>query len=155
MSQKERIFSNNCNFFILNIKNYVNTKTTCNFDYLHWLLNYGKLCRRDGVLLAVHTSGASHQSSASHLLTFLVAQLQFLREWKLSDRRLYEVFERRFLIWGNPQRKKSHADIKNIRSFFAPPCILVILWNCDFNSFNFKNLCNLTRHKCKTPLMLT
>ena len=35
---------------------------------------------------------------ASHLLTFLVAQLQFLREWKLSDRRLYEVLERRLLI---------------------------------------------------------
>jgi len=34
----------------------------------------------------LHTSGASPQSSASHLLTFLVAQLQFLREWKLSDR---------------------------------------------------------------------
>jgi len=44
---------------------------------------------------AVHTSGASPQSSASHLLTFLVAQLQFLREWKLSDRREYEVFEHR------------------------------------------------------------
>jgi len=43
-------------------------------------------------------SGASSQSSVSHLLTFLVAQLQFLREWKLSDRRLYEVFERRLLI---------------------------------------------------------
>ena len=43
-------------------------------------------------------SGASPQSSASHLLTFLVAQLQFPREWKLSDRRLYEVFERRLLI---------------------------------------------------------
>jgi hypothetical protein len=27
-----------------------------------------------------------------------VAQLQFLREWKISDRRLYEVFERRLLI---------------------------------------------------------
>jgi len=43
-------------------------------------------------------SGASPQSSASHLPTFLVAQLQFLREWKLSDRRLYEVFERKRLI---------------------------------------------------------
>ena len=53
---------------------------------------------KDGVLLAVQTSGASPQSSASHLLTFLAAQLQFLREWKLSDRRLYEVFERRLLI---------------------------------------------------------
>jgi len=59
------------------------------------------LYRKDGVLLAVHTSGASPQSSASHLLTFLVAQLQFLREWELSDRRLYEVFVRRLLIWGN------------------------------------------------------
>jgi len=48
--------------------------------------------RKDGVLLAIHTSGASPQSSASHLLTFHVAQLQFLRKWKLSDRRLYEVF---------------------------------------------------------------
>ena len=27
-----------------------------------------------------------------------VAQLKFLREWKLSDRRLYEVFERGLLI---------------------------------------------------------
>ena len=64
-------------------------------------INYSimeKLCWKDGVLLAVHTSGASPQSSASHLLTFLVAQLQFLREWKLSDRRLYEVFERGLLI---------------------------------------------------------
>jgi len=57
--------------------------------------NYiGKMASR----LAVHSSGASPQSSASHLLTFLVAQLQFLREWELSDRRLYEVFERRLLI---------------------------------------------------------
>jgi len=46
----------------------------------------------------LYTSGASPQSSASHSLTFLVAQLQFLREWKLSDRRLYEVFESRLLI---------------------------------------------------------
>ena len=89
-------------------KNYVNTKTTCNkcsFDYLHWLLNYGKLYQKDGVLLAVHTSGASPQSSASHLLTFLVAQ--FLREWKLSERWLYEVFERRLLIWGNHKERNS------------------------------------------------
>jgi hypothetical protein len=39
---------------------------------------YGKLNRKDGVLLALHASEASSQSSASHLLTFLVAQLQFL-----------------------------------------------------------------------------
>jgi len=63
------------------------------------------LYRKDGVLLAVHTSGATPQSSASHLLTFLVAYLQFLREWKLSDRRLYEVFERRLLILGNPKER--------------------------------------------------
>jgi len=94
--------------FIFNIKNYVNTKTTCkkcSFDYLHWFLNYGKLYRKEGVLLGVHTSGASPQSSASHLLTFFVAQLQFLREWKISDRRLYEVFERRLLIWGNTKER--------------------------------------------------
>jgi len=58
----------------------------------------GKLYQKDGVLLAVNTSGASPQSSASHLLTFLVTQLQFLREWKLSDRQLYEVFRCRLLI---------------------------------------------------------
>ena len=28
---------------------------------------------------------------------------------------------------------------------------LVVLWNSNFNSFNFKNLRNLARHKCKTP----
>ena len=26
--------------------------------------------------------------------------------------------------------------------------ILIILWNCNFNSLNVKNLCNLARHKC-------
>jgi len=37
VAKKERIFSHNFNFFIFNIKNYVNTKTTrnkCSFDYL-------------------------------------------------------------------------------------------------------------------------
>jgi hypothetical protein len=29
--------------------------------------------------------------------------------------------------------------------------ILIILWNHDLNSFNFKNLYNMARHKCKTP----
>ena len=106
--KKNAFFQIIVTFFIFNIKNYVNTKTNCNkcsFDYLHWLINYGKLYRKDGVLLAVHTSGASPQSSASHLLTFLLAQLQFLCEWKLSDRRLYEVFERKLLIWGNPKER--------------------------------------------------
>ena len=90
-AKRTHVFQIIVTLFIFNIKNYVNTKTTCNkcsFDYLHWLLNYGKLYRKDGVLLAVHTSGASPQSSASHLVTFFVAQLQFLREWKLSDRQL-------------------------------------------------------------------
>ena len=36
---------------------------------------------------------------------------------------------------------------KSILIFFN----LIILWNCNFNSFNFKNSCNLARHKCKTP----
>jgi hypothetical protein len=110
--------------FIFNIKNVFNTKTTCSkcsFDYLHWLLIYGKLYQKYGVLLAVHTSGASPQSSASHLLTFLVAQLQFIREWKLSDRRLYEVYERRLLIWGNPKERNriQIPHFKNMRSFCA------------------------------------
>jgi len=105
------------------LKNYVNTKTTCNkcsFDYLHWLLNYGKLYPKHGVLLAVHTSEASPQSSASHLLTFLVAQLQFLREWKLSDRRLYEAFERRLLMWGNP-KERNRRQIKKHAFFLGHP----------------------------------
>jgi hypothetical protein len=39
-------------------------------------------------------SGASPQSSASHLLTFLVAQLQFLLEWKTFQ------FGAAFRKWG-------------------------------------------------------
>jgi len=100
-AKRTHVFQIIVTLFIFNLKKIFNTKTTCNkysFDYLHWSHNYGKLYRKDGVLLAAHTSGASPQSSASHLLTFLVAQLQFLREWKFSDRRLYEVFERRLLI---------------------------------------------------------
>jgi len=128
VAQKEGIFfSNNCNFLNFQYKrNYVNAKTTCNkcsFDYLHWLLNYWKLYWKDGVLLAVHTSGASPQSSASHLLTFPVAQFQFLREWKLSDRRLYEVFERRLLIWGDPQ-ERNRRQIKK-HAFFLCPSVLL------------------------------
>jgi len=97
VARKERMFFQVIvTLFIFKIKkNHVNTKTSCNkcsFDYLHWLLNYGKLYRKDGVLLAVHTAGASPHSSASHLLTFLVAQLQFLREWKLSDRQTVRGF---------------------------------------------------------------
>jgi len=113
--KKNACFSNNCNFVYFQYKkNYIITKTTCNkssFDYLHWLLIYGKLYRKDGVLLAVHASGAFPQCSASHLLTFLVAHLQFLREWKLSNRRLYEVFERRLLIWGNPKERNRRQII--------------------------------------------
>jgi len=123
-SKKNAFFSNNSNFFYFQYKkNYVNTKTTCNkcsFDYLHCLLNYGKLYQKDGVLLAVHTSGASPQSSVSHLLTFLVAQLQFLREWKLSDRRLYEVFESRLLIGGNP-KERNRMQIKKHALFWRHP----------------------------------
>jgi hypothetical protein len=33
--------------------------------------------------------------------------------------------------------------------------ILIILWNFNFNSFNFKNLCNLARRKCKNSLIMT
>ena len=129
MAQKERIFFLiNVTFLFSIYKNYVNTKTTCNkfsFDYLYWLLNYGKLYRKCGVLLAVQTSGASPQSSASHLLTFLVARLQFLREWKLSDRRLYEVFESILLIWGNPKERNSpdYYPLKKTCVLFAPHCI--------------------------------
>ena len=108
-------------FFIFSIKKYVNTKTTCNkcsFDYLHWSLNYIKLYLKDGVLLAIHTSGASPQSSASHLVTFLVAQLQFLLEWKLSDRR--EVSERRLLIWRN-RKERNRRQIQKHAFFLRHP----------------------------------
>jgi len=128
VAQKERIFSNNCNFFYFQYKKIVNTKTTCNkcsFDYLHWLLNYGKLYRKDGVLLAVRTSGTSPQSSASHLLTFLVTQLQFLCEWKLSDHWLYEVFEHRLLIWGNP-KERNRRQIQKHAFFLRHPVYIYI-----------------------------
>jgi len=29
--------------------------------------------------------------------------------------------------------------------------LIYFRWNCDFNGFNFKELCNLARDKCKTP----
>ena len=53
-AKRTHIFQIIVTLFIFNIKNYVSTKTTCNkcsFDYLHWLLNYGKLYRKDGVLI--------------------------------------------------------------------------------------------------------
>jgi len=149
VAQKERIFfSNNCTFFYFQYKkNYVNTKTTCNkcsFDYLHWLLNYGKLYRKDGVLLAVHTSGASPQSSASHLLTFLVAQLQFFPEWKLSDRRLYEVFKRRLLIWGNPKETDS-PDYYPFKKYTFFLCHPVIYYSSDSPSSLITELLSVTQ----------
>jgi len=54
-AKRTHVFQIIVTLFIFNIKNYVNTKTTCNkcsFDYLHLLLNYGKLYRKDGVLIA-------------------------------------------------------------------------------------------------------
>jgi len=72
----------------------INAVLITHFDYSITENYIGKMAS----FFAVHTSGASLQSSVSHLLTFLVTQLHFLREWKLSDRRLYEVFERRLLI---------------------------------------------------------
>ena len=35
------------------------------------------------------------------------------------------------------------------RKFYI--CTLLSLWNCNFNILHFKNLCNLVKHKCKTP----
>jgi hypothetical protein len=31
---------------------------------------------------------------------------------------------------------------------------LIILWNCNFNSLNFKNICNLLRHKFLNSLRM-
>jgi len=126
--KKNAFFSppNNCNFFNFQYKKIMLTpKQPVINAVLITYVDYSiteKLYRKDGVFLTVHTPGASPQSSASHLLTFLVAQLQFLREWKLSDRRLYEVFERRLLIWGNPKERKTitlltTTHFKNMRSF--------------------------------------
>ena len=102
VAQKERMFSNNCNFVHFQYKKIMSTPkqpviNAVLITYINYSIteNYiGKMAS----FLPYTQSGASPQSSASHLLTFLVAQLQFLREWKLSDRRLYEVFERRLLI---------------------------------------------------------
>ena len=44
-AKRTHVFQIIVTLFIFNIKNYVNTKTTCNkcsFGYLHCLLNYGK-----------------------------------------------------------------------------------------------------------------
>ena len=114
-----------------------------------------KLYRKDAVLLAVHTSGASPQSSASHLLTFLVAQLQFLREWKLSDRRLYEFFERRLLICGNPKERnrrqiKKHAFFLR-HSVYSKSTITKIRL---FPSIIRSSKLHIQRHVFVRPLLL-
>ena len=101
-SKKKACFSNNCNFVYFQYKKIMSTpkKPVINavlITYINYSImeNYiGKMAS----FLPYTPPEPSPQSSASHLLTFLVAQLQFLREWKLSDRRLYEVFERRLLI---------------------------------------------------------
>jgi len=57
-----------------------------------------------------------------------VVQLQFLREWKLSDRRLYEVFERRLLIWGNP-KERNRRQIQRQAFFLRHPVpLLCVQW---------------------------
>ena len=45
-------------------------------------------------------------------------------------------------FYCNSQRRPS-----NILVYFN----LIFLRNCNFNGFSFKSLCNLARHKCKTP----
>ena len=84
------------------------------------------------------------QSSATHLLTFLVAQLQFLREWKLSDRRLYEVFEHRLLIWGNP-KERNRRQISKTCVLFAPPCIYICSYSDSSKATRISAfICNFT-----------
>ena len=119
VAQKERIFLNNCNFFHFQYKKImlipkqpvINAVFITYIDY--WITeNYtGKMAS----FLPYTRPEHSPQSSASHLLTFLVAQLLFLREWKLSDRRLYEVLERRLLILGNPkERNRRHINLVSV-----------------------------------------
>jgi len=133
--QKTHFFQIIVTFFQYKI-NYINTKTTCNkcsFDYLHWLLNYGKLYLKNGVLLTVHTSGASPQNSASHVLTILVAQLQFLREWELWVRRMNDVFERR--IWFEVTLKKETSGrLKNMRFFRHPVLSFIFIQELHLQS---------------------
>ena len=102
----------------------INAVSITHIDYLITENYTGKMAS----FIAVHTSGTSPQSSASHLLTFLVAQLQFLREWKLSDRQLYEVFERRLLIWGNPKERNSpdYYPFKKHAFFLRHPLLYYI-----------------------------
>jgi hypothetical protein len=56
---------------------------------------------------------------------------------EISDRRLYEVFERRLLIWGNPKERNRRQILRISKTcvLFAPPCIspkchviLIIIW---------------------------
>ena len=79
-----------------------------------------------------------------------MAQLQFLREWKLSDRRLYEVFERRLLIWGNPKEINSRqinlvsVGAKGHAFFLRHPVytILIVQYiNINFYRINIKSNC--------------
>jgi len=86
------------------------------------------------------------RSSASHLLTFLVAQLQFLREWKLSDRRLHEVFELDFWFEVTPKKEIAgrYTHFKNTRSFCATLYILPTLNNTYFIVQKHTVLCLFT-----------
>jgi hypothetical protein len=94
-------FLNNCKF---DISQYTNIMSTSKQPVINAVLityiDYSFPENYIGTMASftIHTSGTYPQISASHSLTCLVAQLQFLREWKLSDRRIYEVFERRILI---------------------------------------------------------
>jgi len=72
-------------------------------------------------VLAVHTSGASPQRSASHLLTFLVAQLQFFANgnFQIVDCTRFSNVDYWFEVTPKKEIPDRFTHFKNMRSFCA------------------------------------
>ena len=55
-------------------------------------------------------------------------------------------------VWLGVEHRRSEIKHNNkwhqVGVFFFK--YFIILWKCYVNSFNFKNICNLARHKCQT-----
>ena len=77
-----------------------------------------------------------------------MSQLQFLREWKLSDRRLYEVFERRLLVWGNP-KERNRRQINVMQNCEERLRTCVRQEGCHLSDIIFRNwVINLSNQNC-------
>jgi len=111
-------------FFIFNIKNYVNTKTTCNkcsFDYLTLITQLQKIISerwRPSCRTHVQSLSSKFCITFTNISCGTVAISSRMETFRSS---LYEVFERRLLLWGNPKERNRRQIQKHV--LFAPPCV--------------------------------